>query len=41
MAKQTQTTETRQNAESNQPKFVVKMRDGYGKNATYERIGVA
>jgi hypothetical protein len=41
MAKQTQPTETRQNGESNQPKFVVKMREGYGKNATYERIGVA
>lgn len=41
MAKQTQTTETRQSTEGNLPKFVVKMRDGYGKNATYERIGVA
>jgi hypothetical protein len=41
MAKQSKTTETRQPTEGNQPKFVVKMRDGYGKNATYERIGVA
>lgn len=39
--KQTQTAETRQNGEGNPPKYVAKMRDGYGKNATYERIGVA
>jgi hypothetical protein len=42
MTKKTNETEqTRSNNEAKLPKYVVKMRDGYGKNATYERIGVA
>lgn len=41
MTKETKTNQARPETESNLPKFVVKMRDGYGKNASYERIGVA
>ena len=39
--KTNETAESRQNGDAKLPKFVVKMRDGYGKHATYERIGVA
>ena len=39
--KTTETAEPRQNGESKLPKYVVKMREGYGKKATYDRIGVA
>ncbi len=31
----------RSNGESNKPTHVVKQREGYGKKASYERIGVA
>ena len=37
----TQTTNARQDRNSNLPTHLVKMREGRGKNATYERIGVA
>ena len=40
MTKTTETS-TRESRESNLPGFVVKTREGRGKNATYERIGVA
>jgi len=36
-----QTENTGKNESSNLPKYAVKVRDGSGKNATYERIGVA
>ena len=39
--KNTQTNEARQNGNSNLPTRVAKTRKGYGKNASYERIGVA
>ena len=35
----TATTDERQNV--NQPSYVAKVRQGFGKKATYERIGVA
>ena len=36
------TTETKQQNETrNRPDYVVKQRNGYGKKATYERLGVA
>ena len=37
----TQTNEARQNGNSNLPTHVAKTRNGYGKKASYERIGVA
>ena len=37
----TQTNETEQNDKSNQPTHTAKVRHGYGKKASYERIGVA
>ena len=37
----TQTVETKQNDKSNQPTHTAKVRHGYGKKASYERIGVA
>lgn len=37
----TQTTEARQNGNSNLPTHVAKTRIGYGKKASFERIGVA
>lgn len=37
----TQTTEPRQNGASKLPTHVAKLRRGYGKQASYERIGVA
>ncbi len=37
----TQTVETEQNGKSNSPTHVAKVRHGYGKKASYERIGVA
>ena len=37
----TQTNETEQNVKSNQPTHTAKVRHGYGKKASYERIGVA
>ena len=37
----TQTNEVRQNGKSNLPTHVAKTRIGYGKKASYERIGVA
>ena len=37
----TQTENTGKNDNSNQPKYAVKVRDGFGRNAKYERIGVA
>lgn len=33
--------ETRENGKSKLPTHVAKVRNGYGKKATYERIGVA
>ena len=39
--KNTQTNEARQNGNSNLPTHVAKTRKGYGKKASYERIGVA
>ncbi len=36
----TTTTDERQNG-TNQPAYLVKLRHGFGKKATYERIGVA
>ncbi len=35
------TTETRENGKTNLPTHVAKVRNGYGKKASYERIGVA
>ena len=37
----TQTNETEQNGKSNQPTHTAKVRHGYGKKASYERVGVA
>ena len=37
----TQAENTGKSENSNLPKYAVKVREGYGKNATYERIGVA
>jgi len=37
----TEATQTEQNGKSNPPTHVAKVRHGYGKKATYERIGVA
>ena len=37
----TQTQEARQNGKSNLPTHVAKTHNGYGKKASYERIGVA
>jgi len=37
----TQTVETEQNGKANPPTHVAKVRHGYGKKASYERIGVA
>lgn len=37
----TQTVETKQNEKNPLPTHVAKVRHGYGKNASYERIGVA
>ena len=37
----TQTNEASQNGKSNLPTHVAKTRNGYGKKASYERIGVA
>jgi len=37
----TQTNGTEQNGKSNPPTHVAKVRHGYGKKASYERIGVA
>lgn len=37
----TQTNETEQNGKNNQPTHTAKVRHGYGKKASYERIGVA
>ncbi|MET0105789.1 MAG: hypothetical protein ABW072_11720 [Sedimenticola sp.] len=36
-----QTNETEQNVKANPPTHVAKVRHGYGKKASYERIGVA
>lgn len=37
----TQTSDARQDGNGNRPTHVAKVRNGYGKKATYERIGVA
>ena len=37
----TQTNDTRENGKGNRPTHVAKVRNGYGKKASYERIGVA
>ena len=37
----TQTNKTEQNSKSNPPTHTAKVRHGYGKNASYEQIGVA
>lgn len=37
----TQTNDTRESGNGNRPTHVAKVRNGYGKKATYERIGVA
>ena len=37
----TQTNDTRNDSNSNRPTLVAKVRNGYGKKASYERIGVA
>jgi len=37
----TQTNDTRQNEGGNRPTHVAKVRNGYGKKASFERIGVA
>lgn len=37
----TATNETPRESTPNRPDFVVKQRSGYGKNASYERLGVA
>lgn len=37
----TQAENTVKNDNSNQPKYAVKVREGHGRNAKYERIGVA
>lgn len=37
----TNTDNARQDDQTNRPKFAVKLREGRGKNASYDRIGVA
>jgi len=37
----TQSTEATNNGESKKPTYVAKVRHGKGKDATYERVGVA
>lgn len=39
--KTTQTAQAQQDGKGNLPTHVAKVRHGYGKNASYERIGVA
>ena len=41
MKNTTKTADGRQNGERNQPTHIAKVRHGYGKKATYERVGVA